>query len=150
MDASQTQAQSPLQADLAAAQINDLVAQVTQQQVLLQQLLQSQGAPSPHMSLASDLHDLPTRPRIDWQPSPQLAELSPTLEQNIFDSPLPDEDRGTPRGVTTKMRHQAKVVLPSPFNAYFYSFHIVIVFAYQFPLLYYTKTPSTSKSYPYA
>ncbi|ORY94093.1 hypothetical protein BCR43DRAFT_419883, partial [Syncephalastrum racemosum] len=34
-----------------------------------------------------------TRPRIDWQPSPQLAELIPTLEQNIFDSPLPDEDR---------------------------------------------------------
>ncbi|KAI8136574.1 hypothetical protein BJV82DRAFT_489600, partial [Fennellomyces sp. T-0311] len=33
------------------------------------------------------------RPRYDWQPSPQLCELVPTLEQHVFGVPLNEEDR---------------------------------------------------------
>ena len=73
--------------------IQELAYWVAQQQAMLEQLLVAQDAQTSAASPTLDLHDLPTRPRYEWQPSPQLCELLPTLEHGIFGSPLSDDDR---------------------------------------------------------
>ncbi|KAI9314654.1 hypothetical protein BX666DRAFT_2029523 [Dichotomocladium elegans] len=80
-----------------AAQFNELVAQVAQQQAIIQQLLHSQGiqVPSVQSDNTASLHDLPTRPRYDWCPAQLLRELIPTLDHLVFGQPLDDEDRKT-------------------------------------------------------
>ena len=88
----------PQNQDSSSAHLQELAHQVAQQQALLEQLLVSQGTtgtPTSGATPAADLHDLPTRPQYDWQPSGQLCDLVPTLEHSPFGMSLSDEDRKT-------------------------------------------------------
>ncbi|CAO3692939.1 unnamed protein product [Umbelopsis ramanniana] len=79
-------------------QLANQQAQIEQQTRQIQALLQQQSPESfeqteVQMSEAPNLHNLPIRPVYDWTPSPEVAALIPTREQDIFLEPLDQESK---------------------------------------------------------
>lgn len=79
-------------------QLANQQAQIEQQTRQIQPLLQQQSPESfeqteVQMFEAPNLHNLPIRPVYDWTPSPEVAALIPTKEQDIFLHPLDQESK---------------------------------------------------------